>query len=321
MLLQRRLKTSRRINDLRMYRQFGIFPEVFPEDFPGLPLTRQVEFQIDLVPSVASIARAPYRLAPSGMKKLLSPALSTRRRYSKNDIQNLGDKQEASFQLLKQKLCSELILALSEGNKDFVVYYDASHKGLGVVLMQREKEISYALRQLEIHEENYSTHDLELGLVAKEQIKPLRVRALVMTIGLDLPKQILNAQSEARKPKNIKNENIKGMIRKDIPKEKLKPHADGTLCLNSRSWETNPTEKLERMYLKEVVTRRGYLSQSFVNHDRRFASNFWRSLQKALGTSLDTSIAYHPQTDGQSERTIQTLKDMMCACVIDFGKG
>ncbi|GKB55781.1 putative reverse transcriptase domain-containing protein [Tanacetum coccineum] len=77
-----------------------------------------------------------------------------------------GDKQEAAFQLLKQKLCSAPILALPEGNKDFVVYCDASHKGLGVVLMQREKEISYALRQLEIHEENYTTHDLELGSVA-----------------------------------------------------------------------------------------------------------------------------------------------------------
>ncbi|GKA15709.1 putative reverse transcriptase domain-containing protein, partial [Tanacetum coccineum] len=77
-----------------------------------------------------------------------------------------GDKQEAAFQLLKQKLCSAPILALPEGNKDFVVYCDASHKGLGVVLMQREKVISYALRQLEIHEENYTTHDLELGSVA-----------------------------------------------------------------------------------------------------------------------------------------------------------
>ncbi|GJS00225.1 putative reverse transcriptase domain-containing protein [Tanacetum coccineum] len=88
----------------------------------------------------------------------------------------------------------------------------------------------------------YSKIDLRSGkanvvavaLSRKEQIKPLRVRALVMTIGLDLPKQILNAQSEARKPENIKNENIRGMIRKDIPKEKLEPHADGTLCLNSR---------------------------------------------------------------------------------------
>ncbi|GJS57599.1 putative reverse transcriptase domain-containing protein [Tanacetum coccineum] len=223
------------------------------------------------------------------------------------------------------------------------------------------------------------------ALSRKERIKPLRFRALVMTIGLDLPKKILNAQTEARIPKNIKNEDIGGMLienSKDPEKlrtKKLEPRADGTLCLNGRSWlscygdlrtvimheshkskysihpgsdkmyqdmkklywwpnmkadittyiskcltcakvkaghqrpsgllvildrltkfaifvpirETDPMEKLARMYLKE----------------------------KALGTNLDKSTAYYPQTDGQSERTIQTLEDMLCACVVDFGKG
>ncbi|GKF07393.1 putative reverse transcriptase domain-containing protein [Tanacetum coccineum] len=76
-----------------------------------------------------------------------------------------GDKQEAVFQLLNQKLCSVPILDLPEGREDFVVYCDASHKGLGVLLMQREKVISYASLQLKIHEKNYTTHDLELGSV------------------------------------------------------------------------------------------------------------------------------------------------------------
>ncbi|GJW86737.1 putative reverse transcriptase domain-containing protein [Tanacetum coccineum] len=75
------------------------------------------------------------------------------------------------------------------------------------------------------------------------------------------------------------------------------------------------------MYLKEVVTRHGIPVSIICDRDPRFASNFWRSLQKALGTSLDMSTAYHPQTDGQSERTIQTLEDMLRACVIDFGNG
>nr|GFB41283.1 putative reverse transcriptase domain-containing protein [Tanacetum cinerariifolium] len=75
------------------------------------------------------------------------------------------DKQEAAFQLLRQKLCSAPILALPEGSKDFIIYCDALNKGLGVVLMQREKVISYASRQLKIHEKNYTTHDLELGAV------------------------------------------------------------------------------------------------------------------------------------------------------------
>ncbi|GKF58720.1 putative reverse transcriptase domain-containing protein, partial [Tanacetum coccineum] len=215
-----------------------------------------------------------------------------------------GDKQEAAFQLLKQKLCSAPILALPEGSKDFIAYCDTSKKGLGAVLMQREKVISYASRQLKIHKKNYTTHDLELRAVVfalkiwmhylyrtkctvftdhkslqhildqkelnmrqsrwlellsdydcdiryhprkanvvadalsrKEREPPLRVQALVITISLDLSKQILNAQTEARKPENIKNEDVgRGMIRKDILKEKLEPHADGTLCLNSRSW-------------------------------------------------------------------------------------
>nr|GFB54537.1 putative reverse transcriptase domain-containing protein [Tanacetum cinerariifolium]GFB54542.1 putative reverse transcriptase domain-containing protein [Tanacetum cinerariifolium] len=138
------------------------------------------------------------------------------------------------------KLCSAPILAIHEGSEDFIVYCDASNKGLGAVLMQREKVISYALRQLKIQEKNYATHNLELGAVVftlktwrhypdydcdihyhpgkanvvadtlsrKKREPPLRVRALVMTIGLDLPRQHLNAQTEARKPENIKQEDV-----------------------------------------------------------------------------------------------------------------
>nr|GFB98635.1 putative reverse transcriptase domain-containing protein [Tanacetum cinerariifolium] len=152
--------------------------------------------------------------------------------------------------LLKQKLCSVLILALPEGSENFVVYCDASHKGLGAVLMQKEKVIAYASRQLkkELNMrqrrwlELLSDYDCEIryhpgkanvvadALSRKERSKPLRVRALVMTIGLNLPKQILYAQSKARKKDNFINEDLHGMI------NKLEPHADETLCLNNRSW-------------------------------------------------------------------------------------
>nr|GFC10472.1 putative reverse transcriptase domain-containing protein [Tanacetum cinerariifolium] len=175
--------------------------------------------------------------------------------------------------------------------------------------MQREKVISYASRQLEIHEKDYTTHDLELGAVVfalkiwrhylygtkcrvftdhkslqhiliqkelnirqrvwfellsdydcdihyhpgkanvvadtlsrKEREPPLRVRALVMTIGLDLPRKILNAQTEVRKPKNIKKEDVRGRLVENlrdpekVRMENLEPRMDGTLCLNGRSW-------------------------------------------------------------------------------------
>ncbi|GJX16242.1 putative reverse transcriptase domain-containing protein [Tanacetum coccineum] len=403
---------KKRLEDVPIVRDF---PEVFPEDLPGLPPTRQVEFQIDLIPGAAPVARAPYRLAPSEIKKSYGsfrmcidyrelnklmvknryplpriddlfdqlqgssvylkidlrsgyhqlrvreediPKTAFRTRYGHYEFQVMpfgltnapavfmdlmnrvckpyldkfviifiddiliysknkkeheehfklilellkkeelfiegfskigkpmtkltqkkvkfewGDKQEEAFQLLKQKLCSAPILALPEGSKDFIAYCDASKKGLGIVLMKREKVIAYASRQLKIHEKNYTTHDLELGAVVfalkiwrhyldydyeiryhlgkanvvadalsrKERDQPLRVRALVMTIGLDLPKQILNAQTEARKPENIKNEDVGGMLVENaknpeaIRTEKLEPRADGTLCLNGRSW-------------------------------------------------------------------------------------
>nr|GEZ36626.1 putative reverse transcriptase domain-containing protein [Tanacetum cinerariifolium] len=394
-----------------------------------------------------------YRRFIKGFSKIDRPMTKLTQKSVKFDW---GEKAEAAFQLLKQTLCSAPILALLEGSENFVVYCDASHNGLGAVLIQKEKVIPYASRQLKVHEKNYTTHDLELGAVVfalkmwrhylygkanvvadtlsrKERSKPLRVRALVMTIGLNLPKQILNAQSKARKEENFIKEDLYGMI------NKLEPRADGTLCLNNQSWilcisdfralimheshkskysihpgsdkmyqdlkklywwpnmkaeiatyvskcltcakvkieyrkpsgllvqpeipqwkwenitmdfvtklpktateqdmiwvivdrltksahflpmrEDDTLEKLTRQYLKEVVSRHGVPVLIISDRDGRFTLHFWKSLNKALGTRLDMSTAYHPETDGQSERTIQTMEDMLRACVLDFGKG
>ncbi|GKD55411.1 putative reverse transcriptase domain-containing protein [Tanacetum coccineum] len=353
----------------------------------------------------------------------------------KNQKFDWGEEQEEAFKLLKQKLCAAPILALPEGSKDFMVYCDASIKGLGAVLMQRMKVIAYASRQLKIHEKNYTTHDLELGAVmfalkiwrhylyGKKFVvftdhkslqhildqKDLNMRQHRWIELLNLLSRILEAQKEAVKVENIEAKDIEGML------EKLEAHADGTLCLDNRSWlpcyddtrslimneshkskysihpgsekmyhdlkmlywwpnmkadiatyvskcltytkvkaehqrpsgllvqpdipewkwenitmdfitklpkmaagfnsiwvivdrltksahflpmrETDSTEKLMRLYMKEIVARH------------------------ALGTQLNLSTAYHPQTDGQSERTIQTLEDMLRAYVIDFGNG
>ncbi|GJV47520.1 putative nucleotidyltransferase, ribonuclease H [Tanacetum coccineum] len=103
-----------------------------------------------------------YRRFIKGFSKIAKPLTEL---TQKNKKYIWGEDQESAFQLLKQKLCEAPILALPEGNNDFVVYCDASHQGLGAVLMQREKVIAYASRQLKPHEENYTTHDLELGAV------------------------------------------------------------------------------------------------------------------------------------------------------------
>ncbi|GKB98761.1 putative reverse transcriptase domain-containing protein [Tanacetum coccineum] len=103
-----------------------------------------------------------YRRFIEGFSKIAKPMTKLTQKNVKFDW---SEKAEAAFQLLKQKLCSAPILALPEGSENFVVYCDASRKGLGAVLMQREKVIAYASRQLKIHEKNYTTHDLELGAV------------------------------------------------------------------------------------------------------------------------------------------------------------
>ncbi|GJY86196.1 putative reverse transcriptase domain-containing protein [Tanacetum coccineum] len=83
--------------------------------------------------------------------------------------------------------------------------------------------------------------------------------------------------------------------------------------------EDYKTEKLTRIYINEIVARHGVPVSIISDHNGRFASHLWQALQKALGTKINMSTAYHPETDGQSERTIQTLEDMLRACVMDFG--
>ncbi|GKE90533.1 putative reverse transcriptase domain-containing protein, partial [Tanacetum coccineum] len=103
-----------------------------------------------------------YRRFIEGFSKIAKPMTKLTQKKVKFEW---GDKQETTFQLLKQKLCSAPIMALPDGSEDFIIYYNASIIGLGAILMQREKVIAYASRQLKTHEKNYTTHDLELGAV------------------------------------------------------------------------------------------------------------------------------------------------------------
>ncbi|GJZ99448.1 putative reverse transcriptase domain-containing protein, partial [Tanacetum coccineum] len=322
-------------------------------------------FWLDLIQFMGHVIdHSGFHVDPAkieAIKSWVTPTTPTK----KNKKYEWG-KEEEAFQTLKQKLCSAPILALPEGTEDFVVYYDASLQGYGSVLMQREKVIAYASRQLKVHEENYITHDLELGAVVfalrlkanvvadalsrKERIKPLRVRALMMTVHNDLPKQIREAQKEEMKKKycltyaKVKAEHQKpsGLLQQpEIPVWKWEritkdfmsglprtPSGYDTICVivdrltKSTHFlpmkKTDSLEKLTRLYLKEIVCRHGVPVLIISDRDSYFTSNFWRPLQEELGTNLDMSTAYHPQTDGQSERTIQTLEDMLRAYVIDF---
>nr|GEW82141.1 putative reverse transcriptase domain-containing protein [Tanacetum cinerariifolium] len=249
-------------------------------------------------------------------------------------------------------------LALPKGSDDFVAYCDASLRGFGAVLMQREKVGAYASRKLRTHEENFTTHDLELGAVvfalrwiellsnydceiryhpgkanvvvdalSRKEREPIRVKALVMIVLPSLHDQIRNAQSEEMEKKNVKAENLGRLIK---PIFKICPDGtryDSIWVIVDRLTKsahflpvktTDSMEKLTQLYLKEVVCRHGVPISIILDRYSKFTSRFWRSLQEALGTRLDMSTTYHPKTDGQSERIIQTLEDMLRACVIDF---
>ncbi|GJY80881.1 putative reverse transcriptase domain-containing protein, partial [Tanacetum coccineum] len=339
------------------------FPEVFPKDLLGAFRQRLHKTQFLTLESSSLICQEEGWIH-SNVHRLLraeqangEESLSTPKDWNKKEHEE-HLKAEAVFQLINQKLCSALILDLLEGSKDFIVYCDALIKGLGAVLMQREKVIAYALCQLKIHEKNYTTHDLELesvvfALKSGGQLSVWDQCVNGVNNSQDVYKTFLIKRTEHETTsvensgdaqievyKYIETQNTKDGVRYDqegYTEEKLEPRNGlDLLCLYGRELvtmfrrladsdhatkETDPMEKLARMYLKKVATRHGIPVSIIYDRDPRFASNFWRSLQKALCTSLDMSTAYHPQTDKQSERTIQTLGDMMRACVIEFGKG
>ncbi|GJX30150.1 putative reverse transcriptase domain-containing protein [Tanacetum coccineum] len=501
---------EKKLDDIRVVRDF---PEVFPDDLLGLPHVREIEFRIDLIPG-ASPSEEEHEVHLKTILDLLKKeklyAKLSKYEFWLQEVQFLGhvvnsdnihvdpSKQDEAFQILKEKLCNAPVLALPDGPDDFVVYCDASKQGFGCVLMQRGKVIAYASRQLKIHENNYTTHDLELGAVVfalkiwrhylygtksviytdhkslqyifdqkelnmrqrrwiellsdyeceikyhpgkanvvadalsrKERLKPRRVRAMSITIHSGLKTKILEAQSEASKDLKAPAEWLRGLerhfeqradgeiyffdriwipsigdVRKLIMDEahtsrySVHPGADKmyydlrdlywwpgmkrdiaeyvSRCLtcskikaehqkpsgllqqpeipewkweklamdfitklpkSSSGYDTiwvivdrltksahflpiredYKTEKLAKIYVNEIVARHGVPVSIISDRDGRFTSHLWQALQEALGTRLDMSTAYHPQTDGQSERTIQTLEDMLRACVMDFG--
>ncbi|KAF5786109.1 putative nucleotidyltransferase, Ribonuclease H [Helianthus annuus] len=436
-----------------------------------------------------------YRRFIENFSRIAAPLTLLTRKNSKFDW---GPKQQESFDILKQKMSNAPVLTLPDGIDEFVVYYDASHTGMGCVLMQKGKVIAYASRQLKVHEKNYTTHDLELGAVVfalklwrhylygtkcviysdhkilqhlfnpkdlnmrqrrwmetlndydceiryhpgkanvvadalskKERVKPIRINAKSIEIKNSLNERLLAAHMEAVLEANYPEEKL------GVTEEQLSYGKDGILRLNGRIWvpiygrlrdvilkeahnskyfvhpgadkmyqdvkanywwiglkksiaayvakcltcaqvkaehqkpsgllqqpeiptwkwemvtkdfitklpktkkgndtiwvivdrltksahflpikETYSSDMLAQLYVDKIVSLHGVPVAIISDRDTRYTSHFWKSFQQSLGTHLNFSTTYHPKTDGQSERTIQTLEDMLRACVIDLG--
>nr|GEU93683.1 putative reverse transcriptase domain-containing protein [Tanacetum cinerariifolium] len=497
---------GKRLEDVPIVRDF---PKVFPEDLSGIPPARQVEFQIDLVPGAAPVARAPYRLAPFEMKELAkqlqelsdkgfirpisSPwgapvlfvkkkdgsfcmcidyrelnKLMVKNRYPLLRINDLFDQLQGSsvyskidlrsgyhqlrvreedipktafrtryghyeFQVIPFGLTNVPVVFMDLMNRvckpyldkfmivfiDDILIYSKNKKEheehLKLILELLKKEELYAkftkcefwilkvqflghvIDSKGIHMDSakiksikdWASPKRKANVVAdalsrKERSKPLRVQALVMKIGLKLPKKILEAQTEALKLENLSAEDVGGMLRKDLPKEKLEPRADRTLCLNNRSWlywwpnmkaniatyvskcltcskvkaeHQKPSgllvqpeitewkwEKITMDFITQLPKTTNRYDTIWVIVDRltksahflpiRFTSLFWQALHKALGTRLDMSTTYHPETDEvgdaqltgteiiheTTEKIIQIKSRIQAARVVRFGK-
>nr|GFA43600.1 hypothetical protein [Tanacetum cinerariifolium] len=362
---------------------------VFPDELPGLPPPRQVEFCIDLISGTAPVARAPYRLAPSEMKELSEQlwefwrkVLFDRARHRRElRIDNLFDQlqgfsvyskidlrsgyRQLLFMDLMNRVCKtyldkfmivfiddiliysknkehgehlKAILNLLRSEKLYakftkcyfwlnsmqllghVIDNNGVHvgpakieaiknwtapttptevrqfwvwqviiEGFGVVLMQQEKVITYASRQLRKNEENCTTHDLELGAVA---------------LALRLWRHYLYGN--------------KCMVHTD--------HKSLQYILDQKELNMRQRRRIEILSDYDCVIRyhpgrANVVADALRRKDKEPIRVHALVVTKSLGTNLDMSTAYHPQTDGQRESTIQTLEDMLRACVIDFGSG
>nr|GEW62261.1 reverse transcriptase domain-containing protein [Tanacetum cinerariifolium] len=224
-----------------------------------------------------------------------------------------------------------------------VIYTD--HKSLQHILDQKELNM-YQRRWIKL----FSNYECEIryhpgkanvvanALSRKERVKPRHVRAMAMTIQSRVKKMILVAQSEAFKQENILTERLHGLDQQMERKEAESLYlwiGYGSTSGHDMIWiivdrltklahflairEDFNTEKLARLYIDVIVARHGVPVSIISDRDGRFTSHFWQMVHKALGTKLDLSTSYHPQMDGQSERIIQALEDMLRACVIDFG--
>ncbi|XP_075091634.1 uncharacterized protein LOC142171828 [Nicotiana tabacum] len=318
------------------------FADVFPEDLPELPPIREIEFSIDLVPGTQPISIPLYRLAPAELrglkvqlqeildKGLIRPISFLGHVVSRDRIQvdprkiAWSNECEESFQKLKTALTTAPILTLPTSAGVFTIYCDASRVGLGYVLMQNGKVVAYAFRQLKNHEENYPTHDLELAAIALanrrvhiDHTLPGRLLAGLVA-QLSLVGQVKARQFEdfhlAKLRDRVQNGGVKSFAidREGDVKQLILEEAH-----NSR-YSIHPGASKMYQDLRELYWWKVRLPRTFRKQD-----SVWVIVDRLTKTAhfipVELRTTFHPHTDGQFERVIQILEDVLRACAIKFG--
>ncbi|KAL0282348.1 UNVERIFIED_CONTAM: Retrovirus-related Pol polyprotein from transposon [Sesamum angustifolium] len=307
-----------------VYREVGIEAEEW------VRLTGYWQLRIE----EGSIPKTAFRTRISPWSKPLTSLLK------KNVPFNWNDKCAQSFEELKKRLTSAPILALPSGDGGYVVYTDVSRQGLGCVLMLHDKVIAYASKQLRPHEMNYLTHDLELTAIV-HALKIWRHYRYGETFQIFTDHKSL-MYIPTHKELNLRQRRWiellkdydctidyhpgKANIVADALSRKTVDHLASMICYNVEylialramdvHFSISGDMLLATMQVKPSLKDKIRDAQDKDPYLHKVKTK--ASLQRALGTKLHFSTAFHPQTDGQSKRTIKTLEDMMRACVIEF---
>ncbi|GKB75295.1 putative reverse transcriptase domain-containing protein [Tanacetum coccineum] len=327
------------------------FLEVFPDDLSGLPPIWEIKFWIELIPRATPVAKSPYRLAPSELEELSGQLKELQDKVSGVDIDTaypmywiwcigVSWSRDHVGYLLEYSHTISLIRRIG-------LYWIQRIDQVSFVVFEL-----FSYYDCEIRYHPGKVNVVANALSRKERLKPKKVRAMNMTLQSSIKDMILAAQKEAVDESAGLQKGLDEMIKQgsdgtlpfgllqqpEIPVWKWEGIAMDFVTKLPRTSSRHDTiwvivdrltksahflplrkdykmDKLARLYLNEIVARHGVPISIISDHDSRFTSRFWHSMQEALGTRLDMSTAYHPQTDGQSEHTIQTLEDMLRAVV------
>nr|GEX09293.1 putative reverse transcriptase domain-containing protein [Tanacetum cinerariifolium] len=243
------------------------------------------------------------------------------------------EEQELAFQTLNDKLCNAPVLSLSDGSKDFVVYCDASRIALGCVLIQRGKscikDSILAAQKEDVDKNTGSQKGLDEMIEQRSDGNMYYLDRISVPLKGDVRIMIMDEAHKSKYYVHPGGDKMYYDLRDRYWWPGMKKDIAETSSAHDTIWvivdrltkfahflpmrEDYKMDRLARLYLNEIVARHGVSILIISDCDSRFTSRFWQSMQEALGTRLDMNTTYHPQTDGQSERTIQSLEDMLRA--------